>query len=447
MSLSAKQKKIIDQLYKENMIQFGHFVLKSGVISPFYIDLRQIPSYPDLFKEVIGAFKNTLGKMQYKHIVGIPYAAIPFSTALGVSLNKPSAYTRKEQKGYAIDRLIEGNAKRGDKAIVVDDLITTAKSKIEIIDTLSQEGIVVKDVVVLVDRQQGGKEQLKSKGVNLHSVFDVKDIFSHLLNTKKISKSIYAESINFVDKHNVWVSASKKNNSLFELDRSIIVACDVTDIKTLRSLVKQTCDVRGIGGYKIGFTLGLSYGLPEVVKNIREFTDLPIIYDHQKAANDIPKMGGQFAQVCKNAGINSVILFPFTGPVSEADWIEACFEAGLHVMVGAHMTHDGFLETDGGSIEKDAPERIFTLASDMGVRDFVVPGNQPEMVLKYKLLLEELLGVGQFRLFAPGFVGQGGSVSETAKVAGRYWSAIVGSGIYQAPNFAKAAKELSSAII
>ena len=445
--ITARQKKIILGFFDNGMIQFGQFVLKSGIISPFYFDLRPMISYPTLFNLVIEEYARVASGLSFDHIVGIPYTAIPLATALGVRIRRPTAYTRKESKGYASDKFVEGNIKRGQVALLVDDLITTAKSKFEVIEGLKAEGVRVKDIVVLIDREQGGREQLASKNVTLHLVFSTTTIFEVLLKMKKINKNTFDQSIQFVKKHNVWVSAAKKNKSLFKMDRSIIVACDVANLRTLEKIIKETAKVKGIGGYKVGLTLALSYGLPGIVKTVRKYTNLPIIYDHQKAGNDIPKMGGQFAQVCKDAGVDSVIIFPFTGPVSESDWIEACFEAGLHVMVGAHMTHDGFLETEGGSIEKDAPERIFTLAAEMGVRDFVVPGNKPQEVLKYRLLLEECLGANQFRLFAPGFVGQGGSVTQTGEVAGKYWHAIVGSAIYQAENMGKAASQLAKSIV
>ena len=95
--------------------------------------------------------------------------------------------------------------------------------------------------------------------------------------------------------------------SYLKLKRSIIPACDVPNLKLLDKLVKETCNVKGIGGYKIGFELVIPFGIKEVIKTIRKHTKLPIMYDHQKAGTDIPEMGDKFMKAIK--GVDSVILF------------------------------------------------------------------------------------------------------------------------------------------
>jgi orotidine-5'-phosphate decarboxylase len=229
--------------------------------------------------------------------------------------------------------------------------------------------------------------------------------------------------------------------------RSIIPSVDVKTIEHFEKLVEATGDVPGIGGYKVGLELAIPYGLTEVVARAREHTGLPIIYDHQKAGNDIPDMGKNYAGAIKRAGVEAVILFPFTGPKTESEWIKACQGEGLNVIVGGHMTHPQFLESQGGSISDSAPARIYRLAAENGVTDFVVPGNQAEYVAQYRRLLESILGKGGFTLYAPGFVSQGGDVSETGRVAGENWHAIVGRGIYGAEDMKKAATELTTKLL
>jgi len=163
---------------------------------------------------------------------------------------------------------------------------------------------------------------------------------------------------------------------LIKYDRSVIPACDVTSLEDLKKLVEQTHDVKGIGGYKIGLVLGLSYGLSAVVKVIRELTDLPIIYDHQKAGTDIPPMGQKFAKVCKYAGVNAVIIFPQAGPATEEAWIKACQEVGLEVLIGGEMTHPKYKKSEGGFISDEALDEIYLNATKLGVTNFVVPGNR-----------------------------------------------------------------------
>lgn len=237
---------------------------------------------------------------------------------------------------------------------------------------------------------------------------------------------------------------NKMTERLIPRDRSIIVAADV-NLSELQSLIKATYDVEGIGGYKIGFGLGLR-SLKMVTSLVRETTNLPIIYDHQKAGNDIPTMGTELVDVCKEAGINAIILFPFAGPTTQEAWTKAAQDAGLTVLVGGHMTHEKFLASEGGYIADDAPERIYSLGANLGVRDFVVPGNKIDFVQRYRQLLEEVLGPDNFDLYAPGFITQGGSISETAQVAGNKWHAIVGSGIYKAEDMRKAAEKFTAQI-
>ena len=88
--------------------------------------------------------------------------------------------------------------------------------------------------------------------------------------------------------------------SLIKLKKSIIPSCDVRTLEELRKLVSETCDVKGVGAYKIGFELVIPYGMEKAVAEIRKITKLPVIYDHQKAATDIPEMGEKFVAACKD---------------------------------------------------------------------------------------------------------------------------------------------------
>jgi len=224
--------------------------------------------------------------------------------------------------------------------------------------------------------------------------------------------------------------------SLIVRSKSIIPALDVDTLDETTEIVEETCDIEGIGAYKIGFSLVLRFGLT-IVKRIRNFTDKPIIYDHQKGATDIPEMGSKFAKVCKSEGVDAVILFPLTGPVVEEAWIKSCQDVDLRVIVGGRMTHKGFLESEGGFICNDASQKIYRMAYEFGVRDFVVPGNKPDFVQLIREAYPDVV------LYAPGFIAQNGDVSETGKAAVDNWHAIVGRGIYEAAEKEKIARELS----
>jgi len=221
---------------------------------------------------------------------------------------------------------------------------------------------------------------------------------------------------------------------LIKYDRSIIPACDVNTLEEFRKLVSETHDIKKIGGYKIGFNLALSFGLPSVVKTI--------IYDHQKAGTDIPDTGEKFAEVCKKAGVDAVILFPQSGPATEEAWIKACQKQRLEVLIGGEMTHPKFKRSEGGFISDEALDEIYLNAAQLGVNNFVVPGNKIDRISHYKSILQSK--VKDLTFFAPGFVAQGGEITEAANAAGKFWHAIIGRAIYGAEDIKKAAKEMTS---
>ena len=240
---------------------------------------------------------------------------------------------------------------------------------------------------------------------------------------------------------------------LIQHDRSVIVAADVDATSAARRLAGATKAVPLISGFKVGMELGLN-GLSGIVRILRDqHLDSVIIYDHQKAGNDIPDMGAKFARKLKECNVDAAILFPFAGPKTQRAWTEACLGEGLHVLVGGVMTHPEFLVSEGGYISDDAPESIFDLACEQGVRDFVVPGNKIDWVKRLRSLLEKKLGAGNFDLYAPGFVTQGGDISECGAAAGPRFHAIVGSAIYGKEKYAthdemrKAAVQATSKLV
>ncbi len=219
---------------------------------------------------------------------------------------------------------------------------------------------------------------------------------------------------------------------IIEAEKSVVVAADVIDLNTLDELVGSVRDVPGIGAFKLGSLLGLC-DLDCAVTAVKDVmgAGFPVIYDPQKGATDIPEMGAPFAEALAWSRVDAVILFPFAGPKTQEVWTEACFNRGLRVVVGGVMTHPQFLVSEGGYIADEAVERIFRLACDLGVRDFVVPGTKLEWVLRIRGWLMEELGDEEFVLYAPGFISQGGDISECGRVAGGRWHAIVGSAIYK----------------
>lgn len=185
--LDTRLTSLADGLLEAGCIKFGDFTLKSGLQSPIYIDLRQIITYPKLLQQIGEAYLPILQKLKFARIAGLPYAAIPIATAISLTGNYPMIYPRKEVKTYGTKAEIEGEYHAGETVVVIDDLATTGGSKFEAIEKLTGVGLVVKDVVVLVDRQSGAKESLEQAGYSMHAVLTISTLLNYWEKTGKVS--------------------------------------------------------------------------------------------------------------------------------------------------------------------------------------------------------------------------------------------------------------------
>jgi uridine monophosphate synthetase len=180
---------LADELLSAGCIKFGQFTLKSGLKSPIYIDLRQIISRPKLLADIAQAYLPILSNLHFSRIAGLPYAAIPIATAISLAGNYPMIYPRKDVKTYGTKAEIEGEYHAGETVLVIDDLATTGGSKFEAIEKLTAVGLVVKDVVVLVDRQSGAKESLGQAGYSMHAVLTISDLLNYWGKTGKVERN------------------------------------------------------------------------------------------------------------------------------------------------------------------------------------------------------------------------------------------------------------------
>jgi len=179
---------LADGLLSAGCIKFGDFTLKSGLKSPIYIDLRQIISHPSLLARVAEAYLPILQRLTFNRLAGLPYAAIPIATAISIAGNYPMIYPRKEAKSYGTKAEIEGEYHAGETAVIIDDLATTGGSKFEAIEKLTGAGLIVKDIVVLIDRQSGAKESLEQAGFQLHAVLTISALLDYWEQAGKVEK-------------------------------------------------------------------------------------------------------------------------------------------------------------------------------------------------------------------------------------------------------------------
>jgi orotate phosphoribosyltransferase len=183
---------LAEALFRIGALRFGKFTLASGKTSSYYLDLRVVPSDPQAYELTIAAYlamARKMGAQSFDVVAGVATAGITVSSPLAYVLKKPMVYVRREQKGHGLGKLVEGAVTPGWRALVVDDLITDGGSKIDAVEILRKSGCVVSDVMVLVDRLEGGKANLRAAGVELHAFADIKELVETLHGLKKVTKA------------------------------------------------------------------------------------------------------------------------------------------------------------------------------------------------------------------------------------------------------------------
>jgi orotate phosphoribosyltransferase len=179
MSLEKEKAELCRVLNKIGAIKFGTFKLTSGRTSPYYIDLRIVPSFPDAFRRVCDVYvkliDKELGTEAFDRIAGIPTAGIPFASLIAYQLGKPFLYIRQRLKLHGRERRIEGIIMPGDRVLLVDDLITTGRSLSKAAKAIRAEGGLVNHALVLLDREEGGKQRLAKDKIQLHYLLTARE--------------------------------------------------------------------------------------------------------------------------------------------------------------------------------------------------------------------------------------------------------------------------------
>lgn len=190
-------------LIKNNAIKFGDYILTSGKRSPYYIDLRLTISSPITMDWVGNALSriilNEIGRHKIDKLLGVPTAGVPFATVVSQKLSIPLIYYRQARKEHGVRKKIEGILDRNDRVLIVDDLITTGESVIEAAEVVRDQGGVVNELVVLLDREQGGQEKLRSSRIEPHLLFKISDAMTWLHNVGLIKDEIYGTVRQYIE--------------------------------------------------------------------------------------------------------------------------------------------------------------------------------------------------------------------------------------------------------
>ena len=171
-------------LHKIDALRFGVFKLSSGKASPYYVDLRVVPSFPDAFREICNFYveyiTSRVGLENFDRVAGVPLAGIPFASQIAYNLKKPFLYVRKGFRKHGRQRRVEGILVSGDRVLLIDDLITTGLNLKKAAEAITAEGGLVTEVVALLDREEGGKAKLEKRGLKVHTLLQMREVANTL---------------------------------------------------------------------------------------------------------------------------------------------------------------------------------------------------------------------------------------------------------------------------
>lgn len=189
--------KLAAELISIGAVKFGSFRLKlherhpEAPLSPIYIDLRVIRSFPAVMDAAVAVYLELVRGLNFDLLADVPTAATPFTALISHQLRVPMISPRKEVKAYGTRSPIDGVFHEGQTALLIDDLITKADSKLEAVRVLKENGLLATDIAVLIDREQGGVEELRKQGIACHSAFKLSELLGFYRETGRISREDY----------------------------------------------------------------------------------------------------------------------------------------------------------------------------------------------------------------------------------------------------------------
>ena len=201
--MSTVTDKVADALYLSGCLRFGSFKIKSGATSPYYIDLARVLSAPKQLCTIAEAaaekIRQIMAADRIDKLASIELKGALIAPSIACNLNMPCVIVRKEDKAYGVTGRIAGaDVNKGDNILFFDDVISEGLSKVEGIKPLQELGANVKHMLVVVNREHGGKEKLEKLGYKVHALAKISDIVDSLYLENHISKEQADEVLDYV---------------------------------------------------------------------------------------------------------------------------------------------------------------------------------------------------------------------------------------------------------
>ena len=167
---------LIDALRGADAVQFGEFELSHGGTSEYYVDKYLFETDPGCLELIAEAFAERLDDDD--KLGGVALGGVPLAAATSVAADVPYVIARKQRKDYGTANLVEGRLEEGEEVVVLEDIVTTGTSLVDAIEALRDAGATVERALVVVDRQEGGRENVEDVDVEMEALVTAEELLA-----------------------------------------------------------------------------------------------------------------------------------------------------------------------------------------------------------------------------------------------------------------------------